>query len=345
MVREFLTWWLGQLADLIPQQWRRFGSPSGDAMVIAPAGPLAGGVASVAVSLRRNGRETPLGRFALSAGGLSGALQPDGKPAVLRLAETDVLSKTVTLPLAAERGLDQVIAFEMDRETPFSLDEIFWNHHIVRRDRERGQLSVRVLLVPRASLAALLDALAKVGIAPKRAEIGAGPDQGCYLPLDGNGGLHDAAARRLLRWPAVAACAGFALAAAVAPFVQQAFALAAVNREIATSRPAVAEVDKLRKEIERLSGTVDLIDSERDKAGRPLATLAAVTRVLPDNTFLSDFDQQQHRVTLNGSSAGASQLIGALAGGNELRNPTFAAPVTREATGSEIFTITTEVAP
>jgi general secretion pathway protein L len=346
MVREFLTWWLGQLADLIPEQWRRFGSPSGDAMVITPIGPVSSGVASITVSLRRNGRETPLGRCGLTPGALSEVLRPAGKPAVLRLAETDVLCKTVTLPLAAERGLDRVMAFEMDRETPFSLHEIFWNHRIVRRDHERGQLSVRLVLIPRSSLAALLDALAKAGIAPKRAEIGAGPDQGCYLPLNGNGGLHDAAARGLLRWPAVAACAGLALAAAVTPFVQQARTLAAFDREIAASRAAVAEADKLRKEIERLSSTVELIDSERDKAGRPLATLAAVTRMIPDDTFLSDFQQQQHRVTLSGRSAGASRLIGALAARKELRNPTFAAPVTRiEATRSEVFTITAEVTP
>jgi general secretion pathway protein L len=347
MFREFLGWWVGQLADLIPEPWRRFGSTGGDALVIAPVGPLAGGVEAVAVSLRRNGRETPLGEFGFAAAGLADLPRSGGRPAVLRLAETDVLCKTVTLPLAAERQLDQVLAFEMDRETPFGPDEIFWNHRVAQRDRSRGQLAVRLLLVPRVTLDALLAALARVGILPKRAEIGDGPDQGCYLPLGADGeGLHTPMHRRLLRWPAAALCVGLALAVVALPFAQQASALAALDEEIATGRSAAGEAEKLRQEIDRLTGTAGLIESERDKAGRPLITIAALTRLLPDDTYLTELQMQQHRVTLSGRSAGASRLIGALAAGNQLRNPAFAAPVTRiEAAKAELFTITAEVGP
>src|SRR5229473_4132689 len=275
MLREFLSWWVGQLADLVPERWRRFGSSSGDALVIAPVGPLAGGVEAVTVSLRRNGRETPLGEFGFAAAGLADLPRSGGRPAVLRLAEADVLCKTVTLPLVAERQLDQVLAFEMDRETPFGLDEIFWNHRVAQRDRSRGQLAVRLLLVPRASLDALLAALGKVGVLPKRAEIGDGPDRGCYLPLGADGGgLHDPMHRRLLRWPAAALCAGLAVAVVGLPFVRQASALAELDQEIAGGRSAAGEAEKLRQEIDRLTGTADLIESERDKAGRPLITIA-----------------------------------------------------------------------
>ena len=52
MLRDFLTWWIGQLADSIPEGWRRF-SPSGDALVIAPVGPLANGVETVAAGVAR----------------------------------------------------------------------------------------------------------------------------------------------------------------------------------------------------------------------------------------------------------------------------------------------------
>src|SRR5438874_1269822 len=92
MLRDFLTWWIGQLADSIPEGWRRF-SPSGDALVIAPVGPLANGVETVAASLRRNGKETPLGRFGTSGGGLAGLPRPNGKPAVLQLSEADEIGR------------------------------------------------------------------------------------------------------------------------------------------------------------------------------------------------------------------------------------------------------------
>src|SRR5205814_10571680 len=91
MLRDFLTWWIGQLADSIPEGWRRF-SPSGDALVIAPVGPLAHGVETVAASLRRNGKETSLGRFGTSGGGLAGLPRPYCMPALLQVSAAGELS-------------------------------------------------------------------------------------------------------------------------------------------------------------------------------------------------------------------------------------------------------------
>lgn len=346
MFREFFRWWFGQLAELLPERWRGAEAGGGDALVIGPAGPLCETADAVTVSQRRNGKESPLGRFALGAGGLSDMPRPAGKPAILRLGEADVLGKTLTLPLAAERQLDQVLAFEMDRETPFKPEELFWTHRVIRRDRQTRQLFVRLLLLPRARLERLLSALDQVGIAPRWAEIGAGPDRGCRVPMGAEAEHAHATARRWLLWPAAAACVLLALAAIAAPFVRQAMQFSSLEGSIAVARVGAAEAEKLRQEIERLSGSMDLIDSERAKTGRPLAVLATLTRLLSDDSYLTEFVQQQRKLTVSGRSAAASRLISALGSGELLRNPAFAAPVTRiEATRSEVFSISAEVSP
>jgi general secretion pathway protein L len=253
---------------------------------------------------------------------------------------------TISWALAAERHLDEVLTFEMDRETPFSAEEVFWSQRIARRDRRTGQLWVRLLLVPRAKLIQLLGALDQAGVRPQRAEIAAGPDRDSYLPLDGHGGSGHVSAHRALLWPALACCIVLALAATIVPFVRQSAALAGIEGEIAADRSAAAEAQKLRQEIDQLSNNADLVGIERSKGGRPLAILASLTRQLPGDTYLTDFVQQQGKVTLTGRSAAASRLIAILANGERLRNPTFAAPVTRIAANQlEIFTITAEVVP
>src|ERR1051325_1279931 len=136
MGHEFFRWWFGQLSELLPERWRGAASGGGDALLIGPAGPHCDSTEAVVVSLRRKGRETPLGRFPLAASGLSDIPRPAGKPTVLRVGDSDVLGRSLSLPLAAERQLDQVLAFEMDRETPFKPDELFWTHRIDRRDRQ-----------------------------------------------------------------------------------------------------------------------------------------------------------------------------------------------------------------
>jgi len=314
-------------------------------MVIKPIGPLGRGIEAVAIGLRRNGRETPLGRFGLGATDLAELPRKTGRTAVLRLSEQDVLGKTVTLPLAAERELEQVLGFEMDRETPFKAEEIYWNHQIDGVDRQNGRLSVRLVLLPKTNLAPLLTALGQFGIRPRRAEIADGPDAGAYLPLEGDGGRTHRASHRLI-WSAAVCCAILGVAAVVTPFVRQGRALASLDQQIAVGRTAAAEADSLRQEIDRLTGSADFVESERDKAGRPLAVLAAATRVLPDDTYLTEMELQKRKVTLTGRSAAAARLIGPLAADGSFRNPGFAAPVTRvEALHTELFTINAEVAP
>jgi general secretion pathway protein L len=314
-------------------------------MVIKPIGPHGRGIEAVAIGLRRNGRETPLGRFGLGATDLAELPRKTGRTAVLRLTEQDVLGKTVTLPLAAERELEQVLGFEMDRETPFKAEEIYWNHQIDGVDRQNGRLSVRLVLLPKANLAPLLTALGQFGIRPRRAEIADGPDAGAYLPLEGDGGRTHRASHRLI-WSAAVCCAILGVAAVVTPFLRQERALASLDQQIAVGRTAAAEADSLRQEIDRLTGSADFIESERDKAGRPLAVLAAATRVLPDDTYLTEMELQKRKVTLTGRSAAAARLIGPLAADGSFRNPGFAAPVTRvEALHTELFTINAEVAP
>jgi general secretion pathway protein L len=345
MLREFLAWWRAQLADLLPQELRRSALGTGDALVVSPIGSLGQGIEAVEIGLHRNGKEGSLGRFALGAVGVADLPRVGGRATVLRVGEADVLAKTVSLPLAAERELDQALAFEMDRETPFAAEELYWSHRVIAADRQSGRLSVRLSLIPKSVLDPLLADLAAVGLHPSAVEIGDGPDRGVSLPLRGGADRARHASHRLL-WAAAAACAALALAAVVTPFIRQELTLASLDREIGAAKVAAAEADNLRREIDRLSGSAGFIETERDKAGRPLVVLAAATRVLPDDTYLTEMELRQRKLTLSGRSAGAARLIGALAADPEFRNPGFSAPVTRlEALRTELFTINAEVKP
>lgn len=345
MVREFFRWWFGQLADLLPQHLRKSAFNAADALVITPVGPLGHGTGAVSVDLRRNGKETPLGRFPIEAVGSAEFPRVPGGPSVLRLGNSDVLAKTLTLPVAVERELDQALAFEMDRETPFAAEELYWTYRVAAVDRQNGRLSVRLLLVPKANLDPLLTELANLEVRPSRAEIADGPDKGASLPLSGNGSPADRASPRLL-WPVAAGCAALAIATIATPFLRQEIVLRSLESEVQSGRAAASEADGLRREIERLSGSAGFIESEREKAGWPLGVLAAATRILPDDTYLTELELRQRKLTLSGRSAGAARLIGALASDGEFRNPGFSAPVTRlEALHTELFTINAEVSP
>ena len=342
MIGAFFAWWFGQLAELLPSWLRRPPLTRADALTISPTAPL-DRIDSVVVALRRGGKETQLGRFTLGSGELNQLPHPPKLPVVLRIRRDDALEKTLTLPLAAHRELDQVLGFEMDRETPFTAEEIYWDYRIEEVDQRHGRVSVRLLLVPKSRLAPLLRGLEQAGLRPKWAEILDGPQDSSFLLLDHR---HAPPGHRS-RWLTRGAATLFAMlsvATMATPFARQAVELAALGREVGAGQATAEEAKVPRREIERLSRGADLVRNAQDKAARPLEVVAAVTRLLPDDTYLTEFELRQRKLTLSGRSEAAARLIGMLAADGRFQNPVFAAPVTRvEALRADLFSIVTEV--
>src|SRR5258706_8963408 len=118
VVARFFQWWLGELSGLLPASWR-------NALVDRPE-ELTVRFEAGAVTLWREGGEAPL----LSLGD---ELEPVARQAEiarcfarfqvpprvsLRLPFERVLRRRLTLPLAAQENLRQVLGFELDRQTP-----------------------------------------------------------------------------------------------------------------------------------------------------------------------------------------------------------------------------------
>ena len=336
MLTEFLAWWAERLRSLLPGRRNGTGRSLLVALLASASGPPV-----VELTTRRRNQEGTLGRFTLDGSGIA-ALRAAlaGKaadPAVLRLPSARMLEQQIQLPLAAERELERVLSYEMDRLTPFAADDLYWAGTVDRRDRARGRLHVRLLLVLRAEVAPLLDALAQAGVRPAVLEAGTGREVALERPQAGS--------RRTL---AVAAttCAVLAVVAAATPFVRQSQASQQVEDRIAALRPAVDRAEALRRTITANAAGADVIVAQRARSGDALGMLALLTDLLPDDTHLNDVAIRSRMVTMSGQSGAAARLIAALAADPAVRNPAFSAPVTREDGGrAEGFSIRAEIAP
>lgn len=61
-----------------------------------------------------------------------------------------VLVRFVPLPLAVEENLRETLEFEIDRHTPFSFDDVYFDHQVVGRYPESAQMLVMLVVVRRA---------------------------------------------------------------------------------------------------------------------------------------------------------------------------------------------------
>ena len=90
---------------------------------------------------------------------LRNAIDDPGVRTVLCIPPERVLQRNLTLPVAAEDNIRQVLAFEMDRQTPFKADQIYFDSRVTGRDASGRNLQVELVLLPRAQLDQELGAL------------------------------------------------------------------------------------------------------------------------------------------------------------------------------------------
>jgi general secretion pathway protein L len=329
---------------LIPEALRVRAAAWPDALIVCWLPP-----GHFALVRRYNRRERELGKFALDPAGLAAGravlLRRRSNTVVLRLAADMVLERPITLPLAAERDLRRVLGYEMDRLTPFAAEEVFWAAAVESRDRAAGRLVLRLSVVPKAGLWTLLQALEEIGLSPSVIETDVPQMAARRIPLRETGSRSERRWRLALASTA-SVCAALAVAAVVLPFARQSLALMAVQQRIDELQPRVDEVQALRRRIAAASAGTDAIAAESARLGEPLQALAALTDILPDDTYLTELRLHQRKLTINGQSLAAARLIAGLAADPLIRNPAFVAPVTRaEAKKGDLFSIRAEIGP
>jgi general secretion pathway protein L len=346
MLAEAFGWWTARMSELVPE-WLAGGQGGpANALVIAPATDPS---LPATVFLRRKHQETPGGTFIpdrIDRNALQRILGGAAKrPLVLlRVPPGAVLEKRIEVPQAAASELGRVIGYDLPRITPFSSDEVFWTWAVEGHDRTRGRLQVLLSLVPKEPWQRLLAALNANGLAPVSIEAPTRDGGKRLIPLHPD--TEATGWRRHATTVLAGACGVLALVAVCLPFLQQTLALNAVADRIAALQPDVSQVQALRQRIAAETAGRDAIADERARVGDPLGILAAITDLLPDDTFLNDVTLRQRRLTISGQSTAAPKLIAVLAADPMFRNPGFAAPVTRnEVAKTDVFSIRADVGP
>lgn len=288
-------------------------------------------------TVRRKKVDKSLGWFTADPTGLEAAratLKAARAPSrvLLNIHPAAWLERRLTLPLAAETELFQVLSFEMDRLTPFTVAEVWWNWALVQRDRINKRLHLMLTLVPKAELAHAISTLGRLHLVP--AAIGCG--KATPIIIDRNSNAHGSPRAVKI---AAGGCVALALAVAAAPIGLHLHSIAAVEDRIAALQPQVAEADVLRRRVTTAGAGREALDGEAMQLGSPLRILAALTAALPDDTYLTSLTLRQRQLTFNGRSRNAAKLLTTLADDPVLRDPTFVSPLTRGELGSDIFAI------
>ena len=235
----------------------------------------------------------------------------------VRLPRGRVLRRTLLLPLAAERNLRDMLAFEMDRYTPFKADAVYFQHAVLARDRARRQLRVELAVAPRDEADRLCEAARREGLAP--------------AALDLDGLRLELRARR--RWPArllAAGCVALVVLAIAVPPWRKLDTLAALESQAAALRGELSAAARAREELKRLAAEEHSLLERRRLRPAAIEVLDELTRALPDSSWLSHVELAGNTLRIRGESPDAAALVKAMAAAKLFRGAALEGSVTRD---------------
>lgn len=349
-VNRFFAWWFGELRGCLPTAISGFLFGSHERLVVTLDSTGAGFV------LRRNGEARDLGRVGLdaetgktlekAAGKLLRRGGASASPVTLRLPAGQVLRPTVELPIAAAENLREVLAFEMDRHTPFSSDEVLFDFRVAGSDADLERLNVEMLVARKRDVDDALAFAGSMGLSPDRITGttvgGSAADVFNLLPRSERPGP----SRLIPRLTAAMAVVTLALAGAALGLSldRKQRTLELFDARVSELRATTGETGRMEEKVERLLAVSNYLLEKKQHQPLMVEILDEVTRQLPDQHWLVGFSFHDGAIQLTGYSDDPSSVLRLLEQSDLFSEARFTSPVTMDPRiGKELFNMVATV--
>ncbi len=329
LASRFLRWWLAELSSMAPAGMRASGL---DAALVTPVALTSDGV-------RAWQRQTFLAELEQAP-----AHQRD---VLLVLGPERVLKKKMTLPLATEENLRQVLEFQVDQITPFSSAQVYFCHQIVSRDFERGFLSLEFIATPRDVVDMAVKKLSEWGVTVRGVVTQDMLDAGSLTSL-----LPSAPVKASSVWLGggnrwlLAGVIVLLLAAMAMPLVIKRQAVVELLPWVDRGKRAAEAVDRVRGELEARVEQHNYLLEKKQALMPVVLALEELARVLPDDTWVQQLDIKGRELQIQGETASSVRLIGLFEKSDVFRDASFRSPLTKGQTaGAERYQLALQIQP
>ena len=343
---DFFCWWGGELRALLPVRWQSFFSGGADWYLLQHEGTQ--------WSLRRAGNSLPMTRWndsddsLIQQTTLTSALKnidPEDLRLALLLPTAAVLRRTLALPLAARDNLLQVMAFEIDRQTPFSAAQVYYAVRELPQPAAAGRFNAELVAVTRSTLDPLLALLGTLSIPIDAVDLAVGNDRLGVNLLPPEQTTRRVRPRLRLNL-ALAAGAVVLLLLTLATWLHnRQAALANMQDTVESMRSEAQQVTSLRQQLQDNAGAAGFLAQRKKSTVSMLSLMQEITTRLPDTAWLERFSvDNTGQVGLQGQSVQAAKLLDALKDSTLITNASFQGSIQPDpTTGKERFYLTAQL--
>jgi general secretion pathway protein L len=348
---RFLFWWRDELAALIPASLRR-SLGRRERLLVLERSPE-----SLTAYQRVGEREHEVGRIALDAaadlgrhrlGDILAKAKRAGTPSVLRLPATGVLERHLELPAAADADLRRILYFEIDRQTPFRPEETYFDYKVTERHAGGKRQSVELVIVPRKVVEDCIAEFGDLGLAPDFVEVA--PTAGRPMTRISLRGADEKSGHfgfgSLINALLILVIVAELAVAIRIPLEARRETAALLATEVNQARDRAEATREKQKELDQILATRRRLQQKKLETPSVSATLEELTRLLPDNVWLTNLQFADGEVRLTGYATAAATLVALIDASPMFQTPKFNAPVTQDAQiGKERFSLSFKLEP
>ncbi len=267
-----------------------------------------------------------------------------GRDVALKVSPALALRPQIKLPSASKRTLKGALGFELERLTPIDAASLYFDFIVEGREPETNLTPVTLRVVRKSVLdeavlvchgaGALVSSVGFTGDALEG-------DWTCY-PVDRPAFLR-AQWRRFGNLALVGLASVLVLAVIVAGYARGSGANDALSDQLAEAMTRAAVVERMEHRIEMANTQISRLAALR-QGPLFIESLAALSRLLPDGTWLTELHLESNKLRADGYSKNASALIAIVDRSGTFANAQFSSPLVRNpADGTDRFELTFEI--
>ena len=342
-----LHWWGGELTVLLPMRIRAWVQRGPDVLRLT-TGPDA-----LLVKRARTGdvlaaipAELPTEVQRATFKSACAGIDPDDRRLVLVVAGASVLQRRLLMPLAAAADPRKVVGYELDRQTPFKPDQLYYDVRVSPAPAPAGQIAMDLYAAPRAELDPMLERLAAIGVQPDCVDVQAasgalaGVD---LLPAGRRPRRLDK--RRRLNWILAAGCVLLVVLVLAQWLGNRRAALVKMQDEVDAMRAQATQSEQLRAQLTAAVAASQFLVKRKAENPPPLAVLDELTRRMPATAWLDAMTlDDSGGLDIKGEADKAAALVDKLGGSKVFGEPKLQGVIQPDpATGKERFELTARV--
>lgn len=268
------------------------------------------------------------------------------KNTVLRLGKDQVLQHKMQLPKGAIDVIESVVRNQLERIVPWPAPQMCFGYDVTHGDSGAEHVNVTAVATCRKILEEARAQAKQMNVEPVSIEFAkqAKSETGIEFIGTHRDGRNKTAGR-IASVLAIAAIVSAAISTTgMVRLMMLASELGTQQEALSISRRSAAEVQSLREENTALVQQRRRIVEKRKAEPAVVVALEALSKALPDNSYLAKLEIRGRLVRLSGTSSDAASLINRLETSPHFSGVSFSAPTTRQKNNNaESFSISAKL--